>query len=130
MTPRPRTTALLLLAALLSLAAPALAARQTLALFPPEIVPAGTDNALRPAVMLLEAPLTAAGSKVAWLALAMSSTFAGNLTLVGSIANLIVAQLAREESPISYVEYLKVGVPLTIGSTAIGIAVLAVQGLP
>ena len=54
MTPRPRTTALLILAALLCLASPALAARQTLALFPPEIVPAGTDNALRPAVPVLE----------------------------------------------------------------------------
>jgi hypothetical protein len=57
MTPRPRTTALLLLAALLWLAAPAHAARQTLALFPPEIVPAGTDNALRPAVTVLEQTL-------------------------------------------------------------------------
>ncbi len=57
MTPRPRTTALLLLAALLCLAAPALAARQALALFPPEIVPAGTDNALRPAVTVLEQTL-------------------------------------------------------------------------
>ncbi|OIP33359.1 MAG: hypothetical protein AUK27_10735 [Deltaproteobacteria bacterium CG2_30_66_27] len=55
MTPRPRTTALLLLAAFLCLAAaPADAARQTLAFFPPEIVPAGTDNALRPAVPVLE----------------------------------------------------------------------------
>lgn len=82
-----------------------------------------------PAVMLLEAPLTSAGSEGAWLALAMSSAFAGNLTIVGSIANLIVAQLAREESPISYLDYLKVGVPLTLGSTAIGIVVLAVQGV-
>ena len=58
MTPRPRTPALLLLAALLCLAAaPALAARQTLALFPPEIIPAGTDNALRPAVPVLEQTL-------------------------------------------------------------------------
>ncbi|HSQ15964.1 MAG TPA: hypothetical protein VLQ94_06635, partial [Candidatus Binatia bacterium] len=57
MTPRPRTTALLLLAVLLSLAAPALAARQTLALFPPEIAPAGSDNVLRPAVTVLEQTL-------------------------------------------------------------------------
>jgi len=54
MTPRLRTTAFLLLAALLCLAAPAFAARQTLALFPPEIVPPGTDNALRTAVPILE----------------------------------------------------------------------------
>jgi hypothetical protein len=57
MTSRPRTTAILLLAALLCLAAPALAARQTLALFPPDILPAGTDNALRPAVPVLEQTL-------------------------------------------------------------------------
>ena len=58
MTPRPRTTALILLAALLCLgAAPADAARQTLALFPPEIVSAGTDNALRPAVPVIEQTL-------------------------------------------------------------------------
>jgi hypothetical protein len=57
MTLRPRTTALLLLAALLCLSAPALAARQALALFPPEIVPAGTDNALAPAVTVFEQTL-------------------------------------------------------------------------
>ncbi|MGB7631783.1 MAG: VCBS repeat-containing protein [Candidatus Deferrimicrobium sp.] len=58
MTLRLRTTAFLLLAAFLCLSAPpALAARQTLALFPPEIVPAGTDNALRPALLLLEQTL-------------------------------------------------------------------------
>ena len=57
MTLGPRTTALLLLAVLLCLASPALAARQALALFPPEIVPAGTDNALAPAVTALEQTL-------------------------------------------------------------------------
>ena len=57
MTPRPRTTALLLLATLFFCAAPAIAARQSLALFPPEIVPAGTDNALRTAVTLLDQTL-------------------------------------------------------------------------
>ncbi len=57
MTPRPRTTALLFVAALLCLAAPARAARQALALFPPEIVPAGSDNALAPAVTVLEQTL-------------------------------------------------------------------------
>ncbi|MBP2689010.1 MAG: uncharacterized protein H6Q83_1197 [Deltaproteobacteria bacterium] len=57
MTFRPRTTALLLLAALLCLAAPVFAARQTLALFPPEIIPPGTDNALRPAIPVMEQTL-------------------------------------------------------------------------
>ena len=48
---------ILILLALLWLSSPADAARQTLALFPPEIVPAGTDNALRPAVAILEQTL-------------------------------------------------------------------------
>lgn len=54
MIPRLRTIPILLLAVLLCQSAPALAARQTLALFPPEIVAPGTDNALRPAVPVLE----------------------------------------------------------------------------
>ena len=61
----------------------------------------------------------------AWLALAMSSTVAGNLTLLGSIANLIVAEGARRQAPISFVEYLEVGVPLTIVTLLAGVLLLA-----
>jgi Na+/H+ antiporter NhaD/arsenite permease-like protein len=61
----------------------------------------------------------------AWLALAMSSTLAGNLTLVGSIANLIVAEGAKRKAPISFTEYLKVGVPVTVLTLAAGILLLA-----
>ncbi|PYV45405.1 MAG: anion transporter, partial [Acidobacteria bacterium] len=60
----------------------------------------------------------------AWLALAMSSTLAGNLTLLGSIANLIVVERARHAVKISFGEYLKVGVPLTISSVAVGVLLL------
>ena len=56
----------------------------------------------------------------AWLVLAMSSTLAGNLTLVGSIANLIVAEGARKASPLTFGEYLKVGVPVTLLTLAAG----------
>ncbi len=52
-----------------------------------------------------------------WLMLAASSTLAGNLTLVGSVANLIVAQGANKECPLSFWKFLKVGVlttPLTL----------------
>ncbi len=83
-----------------------------------------------PAVMVLGPALEdAAAGDGAFLALAMSSTFAGNLTLVGSLANLIVAELARAECPIGFVEYLKVGIPITLLTTGIGIAVLVVQGV-
>jgi Na+/H+ antiporter NhaD/arsenite permease-like protein len=61
----------------------------------------------------------------AWLALAMSSTLAGNLTLLGSIANLIVAEGARRTAPLSFAEYLKVGVPVTLLSLLAGVLVLS-----
>jgi Na+/H+ antiporter NhaD/arsenite permease-like protein len=57
------------------------------------------------------------------LALASSSTFAGNLTVLGSMANLIVIEQARREGiTISFVDYLKVGLPVTIITLAIDIA--------
>jgi Na+/H+ antiporter NhaD/arsenite permease-like protein len=57
------------------------------------------------------------------LALASASTFAGNLTLLGSIANLIVIEQARREGiEISFIDYLKVGLPVTIITLAIDIA--------
>jgi len=51
----------------------------------------------------------------AWLVVAMASTFAGNLTLLGSVANLIVVQLARAHGvPIGFWQYFRVGAPLTL----------------
>jgi len=51
----------------------------------------------------------------AWLVIAMSSTLAGNLTLVGSVANLIVAERAKLSGvQLSFLEHLHVGVPVTV----------------
>lgn len=64
--------------------------------------------------------------ETAWLALAMSSTLAGNLTVLGSVANLIVVENARHEGiEISFVEYCKVGVPLTLLTLILGVAWLS-----
>ena len=60
----------------------------------------------------------------AWLTLAMASTLAGNLTVLGSVANLIVVERARREAPISFAEYAKAGVPLTIVTLAVGVWLL------
>ncbi len=60
----------------------------------------------------------------AWLVLAMSSTLAGNLTVLGSVANLIVVERARREAAISFWEYAKVGIPVTVVTLAIGVALL------
>lgn len=59
-----------------------------------------------------------------WFVVAMSSTFAGNLTIVGSVANMIVLELSRERAPLGLFEYLRVGVPLTLITTALGTALL------
>lgn len=78
-----------------------------------------------PAVLLFEPvmkAMPAASQETAWLALAMSSTFAGNLTVLGSVANLIVVENARREGVfVSFWEYCKVGVPLTLLTLALGI---------
>jgi Na+/H+ antiporter NhaD/arsenite permease-like protein/uncharacterized membrane protein (UPF0127 family) len=81
-----------------------------------------------PAVMLLK-PLTQSlgDGPFFWLALAMSSTLAGNLTLIGSVANLIVAQQARRKVEIGFMEYFRVGALITVMTIAIGIVVLAVE---
>jgi Na+/H+ antiporter NhaD/arsenite permease-like protein len=60
----------------------------------------------------------------AWLTLAMSSTLAGNLTLLGSVANLIVVQRARGQVEISFGEYARAGVPLTVVTLAAGVWML------
>jgi Na+/H+ antiporter NhaD/arsenite permease-like protein len=75
-----------------------------------------------PAVLVLK-PFVAAlpDPDRAWLVVAMSSTLAGNLTLIGSIANLIVAERAkRADVTVSFLDYLKVGLPLTLISIALG----------
>jgi Na+/H+ antiporter NhaD/arsenite permease-like protein len=62
-----------------------------------------------------------------WRVLAMSSTFAGNLLLIGSMANLIVAERAQARGArIGFVEYARVGVPVTLLTLAWGVAVLVI----
>jgi Na+/H+ antiporter NhaD/arsenite permease-like protein len=58
----------------------------------------------------------------AWLALAMSSTLAGNLTILGSIANLIVVEGARRRGHlVTFWEYARIGIPLSLITIVIGV---------
>jgi Na+/H+ antiporter NhaD/arsenite permease-like protein len=92
------------------------------------VVSAGLSNLVSnvPAVLLLEPVAQAmpvATRATAWLALAMSSTLAGNLTVLGSVANLIVVESARREGvTLSFWEYCKAGIPLTVLTLILGIA--------
>jgi Na+/H+ antiporter NhaD/arsenite permease-like protein len=81
-----------------------------------------------PAVILwLPVVHTAAKPEFVWLVMAMSSTFAGNLTLLGSMANLIVAERAEARGEhLGFFDYLRVGVPVTLLTLAWGVAALVI----
>jgi uncharacterized membrane protein (UPF0127 family) len=81
-----------------------------------------------PAVMLLKPFVESlGGDRTAWLALAMSSTLAGNLTLIGSVANLIVLQQARRKVEIGFMEYFRAGALIAAMTIVIGICVLTLE---
>jgi Na+/H+ antiporter NhaD/arsenite permease-like protein len=61
-----------------------------------------------------------------WKVLALATTFAGNLTIVGSVANMIVVESAREHLEIGFWDYARVGIPVTLLTTVAGILVLLV----
>jgi Na+/H+ antiporter NhaD/arsenite permease-like protein len=50
----------------------------------------------------------------------MASTLAGNLTITGSVANIIVVESAKPEVEISFLDYLRVGVPITLATLLVG----------
>ncbi len=77
-----------------------------------------------PAVLLLKPiVLVMTDARLGWLTLAASSTLAGNLTLLGSVANLIVAEsAARWRVNLSFWEYTKSGMLITLITLVISIA--------
>jgi len=78
-----------------------------------------------PAVMLL-LPFLSPDRPDAWYTLALASTFAGNLLLLGSIANLIVAEQAgRFGIRISLRDHAVIGIPVTLASLLILIGWIA-----
>ena len=49
-----------------------------------------------------------------WKVLALATTFAGNLTIIGSVANMIVVESAREHLEIGFWDYARFGIPITV----------------
>lgn len=80
-----------------------------------------------PAVMLLRTLVPAfPDPHQGWLMLAMASTLAGNLTITGSVANIIVVERARAEGmSIGFREYFRVGLPVTAATLILGACWLA-----
>ena len=75
-----------------------------------------------PAVMLLRTlVVNFPDPHAGWLVLAMASTLAGNLTITGSIANIIVVERAAAEGVhVGFREYFRVGLPVTIATLIVG----------
>ncbi len=79
-----------------------------------------------PAVMVLKSLVPSFHDpQTGWLVLAMASTLAGNLTITGSVANLIVVERARDEVHIGFWDYSRVGIPVTLLTLAVGWAWLS-----
>jgi Na+/H+ antiporter NhaD/arsenite permease-like protein len=61
-----------------------------------------------------------------WKVLALTTTFAGNLTIIGSVANMIVVESARDHIQVGFWDYARFGIPITILTTAASVVVLLV----
>jgi Na+/H+ antiporter NhaD/arsenite permease-like protein len=59
-----------------------------------------------------------------WKVLALSTTFAGNLTILGSVANIIVVESARGHCEVGFWDYARFGIPITFLTTLCGLAIL------
>ena len=59
-----------------------------------------------------------------WITLAMASTIAGNLTILGAASNIIVLEVleSRMDTTITFIEFLKIGIIVTTVNTIIYLA--------
>lgn len=63
-----------------------------------------------------------------WKVMALATTFAGNLTILGSVANIIVVESARGHCEVGFWDYAKYGIPVTILTTLAGMVILLALG--
>ena len=59
-----------------------------------------------------------------WKVMALATTLAGNLTILGSVANIIVVESARGHAEVGFWDYAKFGIPVTILTTLTGMGIL------
>jgi Na+/H+ antiporter NhaD/arsenite permease-like protein len=68
-----------------------------------------------------------ANPELMWKVMALATTFAGNLTILGSVANIIVVESARGHTEVGFWDYAKFGIPVTILTTLAGMVILLVM---
>src|SRR5437016_5595849 len=59
-----------------------------------------------------------------WKVMALATTFAGNLTILGSVANIIVVESARRHVELGFGDYARYGIPVTILTSVVGMIIL------
>jgi Na+/H+ antiporter NhaD/arsenite permease-like protein len=65
-----------------------------------------------------------ANPELLWKVMALATTLAGNLTILGSVANIIVVESARSHVELGFWDYARFGIPVTILTTGIGMLIL------
>lgn len=90
------------------------------------LVAAGSNLVSNVPMVLLAGPQIGqfADPTLAWVALGVATTVAGNLTLLGSVANLIVAEQARRHHELGFFEYLRFGAVSTLVILPVSVAIL------
>ncbi|MDQ2629366.1 MAG: ArsB/NhaD family transporter [Actinomycetota bacterium] len=85
-------------------------------------------TAMVPVVQELQQEAGATGDDAYWWSLALGACFGGNATLIAAAANVAAAGMAeRAGTPISFVTFLKVGIPATIVSLLMATAYIAIR---
>jgi Na+/H+ antiporter NhaD/arsenite permease-like protein len=69
-----------------------------------------------------------ANPELMWKVMALATTFAGNLTILGSVANVIVVESARGHCEVGFWDYARFGIPITLVTLVAGVAVLVLFG--
>jgi Na+/H+ antiporter NhaD/arsenite permease-like protein len=81
-----------------------------------------------PYTILMLPILKSASSDLLWLSLASAATLAGNATIIGAVANLIVIEVAKKyDIEIGFWQFFKVGIVITLITLIISIIILYLQ---
>jgi Na+/H+ antiporter NhaD/arsenite permease-like protein len=85
-------------------------------------------TAMIPVVKELQASAGATGDDAYWWALALGACFGGNATMIAAAANVAAAGMAeRAGTPIGFIAFLRVGIPVTLISIALATGYIALR---
>jgi len=85
-------------------------------------------TAMIPVVRELQEAAGNGGDDAYWWALALGACFGGNATMIAAAANVAAAGLAeRAGTPIGFMTFLRVGLPVTFISIALASAYIAIR---